>query len=219
LGHGGPPVSPIPSGNEQDFVTHGVQVRTFFATAYDGSHMLALFPGRDAWVSASSTRRHAANLFADIRRVIRSVRPARVAGYPQSYQGNFVGQWYVHGALLDVQSEQAGVFTDTYVACNGKCITRYKLSLSRAPSFDHRLVAVVREIRFVDPKSDRDVKPPIRSRSDPSQAASKIGRPFFTLSFVTPRLLLSTVRSFDNFGNPYWCSRHLPGRLGYACGA
>jgi hypothetical protein len=221
LGYGGPPNSPIPSGNERDFRVHGVAVRMFTGVGFEGSWLFALFPGRRAWFLGRSSSK-ASGVLRQARDMLATVQARADADPPgPPINAEYTGQWHVHGAELKIPTPERGILDVAYAACHGRCLESAVLALhaGQAPDGSTRVTATVNKILHSDPETGRQLEPPI---TDGAGAYFRVGDAF-TLTYVAPDLLMESdsskpLHGGGGIGNPYWCGEHMASHLSYACG-
>jgi len=220
LGHGGPPLSPIPTdfaGNES---FHGIKVQelvgtdAFGGTTFDASYLLALLPGRATWIYIGEPGAVPSQDLTVARQILSTVRaahgsPGRASVTPPG--GSFTGSWEVHDAELTISSLRRGVISGM-----GDCSCEEFDTLSLSPSVDGTaLDATVTAVRAIDVRGKRVADP------HPDEVVGQ--KSFF--EFMEPHLMLQVIVPNEpgdlsqSFGNPFWCGHGLAMQYGPVCGA
>ena len=216
LGQGGPPLSPIPTIFAADEMVHGVSVQELDGTDatpgtnFDASFLVALLPGRAAWLYMAAPGHLPSQALTGARRILATVRSVRAPSSPAAppLAGGFIGAWEVHDAELIITSLTHGV-----ISAQGdcQCTENDTLSLSRHGS---QLDATVTQVRATG-AGGKTVPDP-----HPNEV---VGQESFFELHRAHLLLEATVANepgdlSESFGNPYWCGKGLAARFDQACG-
>jgi len=215
---GGPPEPPVPAGEPESRNVNGVAALVATTdTSYspEESEFMALFPEWDVSLRVGVKGGRSAALEAGnaLLGTIRVAGPQ--APTPRSSPESFVGHWYVHGALLDIDPTTARLTAGCGLP-DRSCIETFTLTLS--PSHDgRRLEAEITNVGYTDPSTGQSVPNP-----DPGEPTGVGNTSYF--KFVAPHLLKETsLHSSDTnedlYGNPYWCGDGLDPSLREHCGA
>lgn len=212
---GGPPEPPVPTGEPESRSANGVAA--LVATTERGfrneSEFMALFPEWDVSLRVGvkggrPAALEAGNALLDTIRVTAAQAPT-----PRSPPDSFVGQWHVHGALLDIDPTTARLTVDCSRP-DQPCIETFTMRLSLSHD-GRRLDAEITSDTYRDPRTGQPVPNP-----DPGEPSVVGDRSYF--EFVAPHLLKQTFLhssdADDDFGNPYWCGDGLDPSLSDHCG-
>ena len=223
FGHGGPPISPIPSSYPLMETINGVRVLTLRGSdSLDPPFSYALLASLDGWnnwlLYWAPGRSERMALAAGIRvldsvRASPSVKPAHFA------DGSFRGVWFVHDASLTVDDQSSGRMTyrsqcpppDDSGACAGVMTLRFQRSQEGS------LQAVVAKVLATDQDGHEFVNP---SLADGPAVGDR-----YEMEFAGPGLFiqidLHSKWDEGDIGNPWWCNsarEEMGGDGPYYCG-
>jgi hypothetical protein len=211
FGSGGPPFSPIPANEPVTEEMNGVKVQLFQGSdALVGApmthYLLATLDGWDNWLLYVADGKSASSALAPAYRVLKSIQAPPHFKPSAAIKENFVGNWRVHDASLQITSDFAGSQSlGGGAGCSAgirilgcEIHLTLKLTLSRDRTYMTATVTTVQA--YLDPTT---------FEIDPKSTQVPAVGNTFQLRFVEPGLMIETNLHYPwNSGvfDPWWCS-------------
>jgi hypothetical protein len=211
FGHGGPPFPPIPASNPDSEKINGVKIQVLRGTdtltgGTPANYLLATLDGWNNWLLYVADGKSASSALAPAYRVLKSIHAPPHFKPSAAIKENFVGNWGVHDASLQITSDSTGIRS---LGGGAGCSAGIRilgceihLALKLALSRDHTyMTATVTKVKaYLDPTT---------FEIDPKSTNVPAVGNMFQLRFVEPGLMIETNLHYawnrSGVFDPWWC--------------